>query len=101
GSAQARTLPQPPAGPPLPIAMIEAVGRLMVDLWDDFILGMHILGATIRGAQMKFGRGAGLRPTAIVHQMERIGVGAIPVVVLMAAIIGAIIAQQGAFQLRY
>ena len=29
------------------------------------------------------------------------GVGAIPVVVLMSAIVGAIVAQQGAFQLRY
>ncbi len=29
------------------------------------------------------------------------GVGAIPVVVLMSTIVGAIIAQQGAFQLRY
>src|SRR5690606_24503520 len=40
-------------------------------------------------------------PVAIVHQMERIGIGAIPVVVMMSTIIGAIIAQQGAFQLRY
>ena len=29
------------------------------------------------------------------------GVGAIPIIVLMSAIVGAIVAQQGAFQLRY
>jgi phospholipid/cholesterol/gamma-HCH transport system permease protein len=68
---------------------------------DDFIMGMNILGATIRGSQMKLGRGHGVNITAIVHQMDRMGVGAIPVVVLMSAIVGAIIAQQGAYQLSY
>ena len=38
---------------------------------------------------------------AIVNQIDRMGVGAMPVVVLMSAIVGAIVAQQGAFQLRY
>ena len=62
---------------------------------------MYILGATIRGAQMKLGRGHGINIAAIVNQIDRMGVGAIPVVVLMSAIVGAIVAQQGAFQLRY
>ena len=38
---------------------------------------------------------------AIVTQIDRMGVGALPVVVLMSTIVGAIVAQQGAFQLRY
>ena len=38
---------------------------------------------------------------AIVNQIDRMGVGAIPVVVLMSTIVGAIVAQQGAYQLRY
>jgi len=79
----------------------ETVGRAVVDLWEDFIMGMNILGATIRGAQMKLGRKSAINPAAIVSQIDRMGVGAIPVVVLMAAIVGAIVAQQGAFQLRY
>jgi len=61
---------------------------------------MNILGATIRGAQLKMGRGHALNPAAIVNQMDRMGVGALPVIILMSTIIGAIIAQQGAFQLR-
>ncbi len=80
---------------------LEKIGRLTVDFYTEFLMGMHILGATIRGAQLKAGRRHTLRPAAIVHQMDRMGVGALPVVVLMSAIIGAIIAQQGAFQLRY
>ena len=77
------------------------VGTAVIAAWKDFIVSMHMLGATIRGAQMKIGRDHGISPAAIVHQLDRMGVGALPVVILMSFIIGAIIAQQGAFQLRY
>lgn len=82
-------------------AFFERVGRGVFSARDDITSGLHILGATIRGSQMKLGRGHGLNPAAIVSQVDRMGVGAIPVIVLMSAIVGAIIAQQGAFQLRY
>ena len=68
---------------------------------NDFLAAMNILGATIRGGQMKLGRGHGINMTAIFYQIDRMGVGAIPVVVLMSAIVGAIVAQQGAYQLSY
>jgi phospholipid/cholesterol/gamma-HCH transport system permease protein len=42
-----------------------------------------------------------LSPAAIVHQIDRMGVRAVPIILLMSFLIGAIIAQQGAFQLRY
>lgn len=77
------------------------IGERTMDFWLDILRAMHILGATIGGAQMKAGRAHGISPAAIVHQLDRMGVGALPVVILMSAIIGAIIAQQGAFQLRY
>lgn len=83
------------------ISLLEKLGRLSVNFYTEFLMGMHILGATIRGAQMKAGRRHTIRPAAIVNQMDRMGVGALPVVLLMSTIIGAIIAQQGAFQLRY
>jgi phospholipid/cholesterol/gamma-HCH transport system permease protein len=84
-----------------PLDALEKLGRTTADLWNDFLLGMNILGATIRGAQMKLGRGHAVNPAAIFNQMDQMGVGAIPVIVLMSTIVGAIIAQQGAFQLRY
>ena len=83
------------------LAPLDAIGRAMYGLGDDLVSAMHILGATVRGAQMKLGRSHGIKPTAIFHQIDRIGVGAIPVIVLMSSVVGAIIAQQGAFQLRY
>ncbi|QND53385.1 ABC transporter permease [Phyllobacterium sp. 628] len=82
-------------------SFFEWIGRRVYAFRDDFIMSMHILGATIRGAQMKGSGRSGIRPAAIVHQLESMGIGAVPVVVLMSTIIGAIIAQQGAFQLRY
>src|SRR5690606_35796211 len=79
----------------------EMVGRGVFLLRSDIIYGLHILGATVGGAQMKLGGKQSINPNAIVSQIDRMGVKAIPIVILMSAIVGAIIAQQGAFQLRY
>ena len=87
--------------PSLLIRFLETIGRTVYAFGDDFTKAMHILGATVRGAQMKGSGRSGIRPAAIVHQLDSMGIGAVPVVVLMSTIIGAIIAQQGAFQLRY
>jgi phospholipid/cholesterol/gamma-HCH transport system permease protein len=81
--------------------MFEPVGRAMVEVWDDTVAAMFILGSAVRGAQLKLGRQSGLSPAAIVHQIDRMGVRAVPIILLMSFLIGAIIAQQGAFQLRY
>ncbi len=93
--------PPLPARPNIVYRFLEAIGRAVYAGRDDFIAAMYILGSTIRGAQMKLGRGHAVNPAAIVSQIDRMGVGAIPVVLMMAAMVGAIIAQQGAFQLRY
>jgi phospholipid/cholesterol/gamma-HCH transport system permease protein len=82
-------------------SFFASLGENTYAFWADIMRSMHILGATIQGAQMKIGRSHGISPAAIVHQIDRMGIGAFPVVILMSFIIGAIIAQQGAFQLRY
>lgn len=79
----------------------DSLGRRTVGGFHDFIMAMHILGSTIRGPQLRKGRGSGLSLPAVVSQIDRMGVGAVPIIVLMSFIVGAIIAQQGAFQLRY
>ncbi len=83
------------------IRALESLGRGVYAAMDDAKLALHILGATIRGPQMKAGRGSSFNIAAIVSHIDRMGIGAIPVVLLMSAIVGAIVAQQGAFQLRY
>ena len=87
--------------PSIVIRVLAALGERVYAMRDDFLSAMNILGATIRGGQMKLGRGHGINMAAIFSQIDRMGVGAIPVVVLMSAIVGAIVAQQGAYQLSY
>lgn len=102
GNSVVRTLDVPQTKKPFfIISMLDSIGRGVVAVYEDFLMAMHILGATIRGAQLKAGRGTGIPIPAIVKQMDRMGVGAIPIIILMSTIVGAIIAQQGAFQLRY
>jgi phospholipid/cholesterol/gamma-HCH transport system permease protein len=102
GDAVRREPESAPSKPPnIILRALELVGRRVYEIRDDFLASMNILGATIRGAQMKLGRGHGVNLAAIFNQIDRMGVGAIPVVVLMSAIVGAIVAQQGAYQLSY
>lgn len=77
------------------------IGKAVTQNGADFLAGMYILGSAVRGAQMKLGRGRGVSPAAIVNQIDHMGVRAVPIIMLMSFLIGAIIAQQGAFQLRY
>ncbi|MCJ8238920.1 ABC transporter permease [Peteryoungia algae] len=81
--------------------VFEPVGRLTVSLWGDLVAMMFVLGSAVRGAQTKLGRGAGVSPASVVNQLDHMGVRAVPIITLMSFLIGAIIAQQGAFQLRY
>jgi phospholipid/cholesterol/gamma-HCH transport system permease protein len=97
-AAKRTEAPQPPN---FAIRFLETIGRSVYAARDDFFAAMNILGATIRGGQMKIGRGHGVNLHAIFNQIDRMGVGAIPVILLMSTIVGAIVAQQGAFQLRY
>jgi phospholipid/cholesterol/gamma-HCH transport system permease protein len=81
--------------------VFEPIGKLTVSFVGDFLRAMSIIGAAVRGAQLKLGRGSGLSPAAVFNQLEQMGVNATPIIALMSFLIGAIIAQQGAFQLRY
>ncbi|EJK82009.1 ABC transporter permease [Rhizobium sp. AP16] len=77
------------------------IGETVYEVWGNLVAAMYILGSAVRGAQLKFGRGSGVSPASIVNQIDHMGVRAVPIILLMSYLIGAIIAQQGAFQLRY
>ncbi len=91
--------PQPSAS--WPERIFAPIGKITSELWNNLAAAMYILGSAVRGAQMKFGRGSGVSPASIVNQIDHMGVRAVPIILLMSFLIGAIIAQQGAFQLRY
>ena len=90
-------------GNPQPLfeRLFTPTGKAMYELYDDMIASLYILGSAVQGAQLKLNRSAGISPAAIVTHIDRMGVRAVPIIMLMSFLIGAIIAQQGAFQLRY
>src|SRR5690606_30887732 len=95
-------VPDVPAPPKenLVLAALAGVGRTVADLGTDFRFGLELLGDVIVG----LGRWAisprRIRWNAIVAQVQRTGLNAVPLMTLMSFLIGGIIAQQGAFQLR-
>lgn len=81
--------------------IFEPVGKFTVSVWHDMVGMSYVLGSAVRGAQSKEKRGRSASVASIVNQMDHMGVRAVPIILLMSFLIGAIIAQQGAFQLRY
>jgi phospholipid/cholesterol/gamma-HCH transport system permease protein len=81
--------------------VFSPLGQQIANLADDAVQAFNIIGSAVRGGQLKLGRGSGLSPAAVFTQLEQMAVNAVPIIALMSFLIGAIIAQQGAFQLRY
>jgi phospholipid/cholesterol/gamma-HCH transport system permease protein len=93
---------QPAGKSPLFQRIFAPVGRGSSTSFSTILVAsMYILGSAVRGAQLKLDRSSGISPAAIVTQIDHMGVRAVPIIMLMSFLIGAIIAQQGAFQLRY
>ncbi|MEM9733253.1 MAG: ABC transporter permease [Pseudomonadota bacterium] len=83
-----------------PLGLLGRFGKATSSAWSDIILAMNLIGAAIAGAQMKSGQKGGIRPISIIHQMDHMGLKAVPVISVMSFLIGMIIAQQGAYQLK-
>ncbi len=79
---------------------LEQVGRRTVAALQQTLSIIGFLGrvvATIIGLILRPSR---IRWTAIVHHMQQVGLNAVPIVSLMAFLIGVVLAFQGAAQLR-
>ncbi|MCX5493550.1 MlaE family lipid ABC transporter permease subunit [Kaistia dalseonensis] len=92
----------PPPRPHIGVGreMIEGVGRTMYNSANDLEAGLNILGGVTRGFVRALVHPARFRFTSIVFHIDRTGLRAVPIIALMSLLIGAIIAQQSAFQLR-
>ncbi|RIY03590.1 MlaE family lipid ABC transporter permease subunit [Aureimonas flava] len=77
-----------------------AIGANVFAVGRESMMGLNIVGASLYGAGRRITGKQRWRPAAIVSQMDRMGVRAVPIIALMSFLIGAVIAQQGAFQLR-
>jgi phospholipid/cholesterol/gamma-HCH transport system permease protein len=91
------------AAPPLqnPVLMrLEQAGRAAVGAAGEAVIFLQMLGATGWALLGTLRRPRSLRLTSLVYQTWRIGCQAIPIMVLITFLIGAIIAQQGIFHFR-
>jgi phospholipid/cholesterol/gamma-HCH transport system permease protein len=94
-----RTPATPPAQNPF-LRRIEEVGQSAASAWQDVAIFFEMLGALFMAVLGVLRRPRSLRATSLVYQLHRIGWQAIPIIVLITFLIGAIIAQQGIFHFR-
>ena len=79
---------------------LAMVGRTMSDVWRDLLDFARLLGELISVILRVASRPQTFRLTSTVHQLERVGWRAVPIVLLITFLIGSILAQQGIFHFR-
>jgi len=90
-----------PAPAPNPVlAKISEIGHSSVGATEDVSIFLQMLGSLFLSIIRVVRRPLSLRMTSLVYQLYRIGWQAIPIIVLITFLIGAIIAQQGFFHFR-
>jgi len=95
-----RETPAPAPRPGGLVAPLADLGRRISALGHEVLPFFNMLGATaltlVRIARRPFA----FRFTSLVHQLDRIGWQAVPIILLITFLIGCIIAQQGFFHFR-
>jgi phospholipid/cholesterol/gamma-HCH transport system permease protein len=93
---------RPPSRPPRNpvVARLEDVGRAAFSAAEDIAAFLQMLGALGFAFLNILRRPRSLRLTSLVYHLYRVGWQAIPIIVLITFLIGAIIAQQGIFHFR-
>ncbi len=82
------------------VANLNDVGRSAISAREDVSVFLQMLGSLFMALVGVLRRPRSLRITSLVYQLYRVGWQAIPIVVLITFLIGAIIAQQGFFHFR-
>jgi phospholipid/cholesterol/gamma-HCH transport system permease protein len=80
-------------------SFLADIGRSVVDFGRDLSTGVAFLGevvVAVIAVAMQFRK---LRPAAFVHHLEAFAFRSTPIVALISLLVGAIVAQQGIFQL--
>ena len=82
------------------VAKVNDIGRSAAGATEDLAVFLQMLGSLFLAIVGVLRRPRSLRLTSLVYQLYRVGWQAIPIVVLITFLIGAIIAQQGIFHFR-
>ncbi len=78
----------------------EHVGMAVASSADDFVAIVRFLGLVVVASLHVIFHPTHLRFTSMVHHLDLVGFRAVPIIVLINFLIGAILAQQGIFHFR-
>ena len=95
-----REPPQRPHGRGRIAMVLENIGRAVGSTARDFTAIVHMLGETAVALVRVFARPTTFRFTSVVHHLDRVGLQAVPIILLITFLLGCIIAQQGIFHFR-
>ncbi|MGP0093631.1 MAG: ABC transporter permease [Xanthobacteraceae bacterium] len=82
------------------IATLEVVGRATASVGQDLVLLVQMIGSVTVAVLRVLVRPMSFRLTSMVSHLDRVGWRAVPIMLLITFLIGAIIAQQGIFHFR-
>jgi phospholipid/cholesterol/gamma-HCH transport system permease protein len=82
------------------VSGLDQIGRGMAEIGRSLVLLAHLLGALTVVVLRTIAHPSRLRLTSTVHHLEKVGLNAVPIIVLSTLLIGAILAQQGIFRFR-
>lgn len=78
----------------------ERMGRAVTTFGAEFVAMLNMTGLVLSVLAQIVVKPRMLRLTSVVSHMEKVGLNAIPIVALLTFLIGAVLAQQGASQLK-
>jgi phospholipid/cholesterol/gamma-HCH transport system permease protein len=85
-------------GPKFP--WLASIGKSVAGAWQSFLLLLNMLGAICGAVVRAILKPSTFRFTSTIHQLDRVGWQAVPIILLITFLIGGIIAQQGFFHFR-
>jgi phospholipid/cholesterol/gamma-HCH transport system permease protein len=92
-------VPKPPSGSYI-VRLLADIGESVVSAGADLYRGVGFLGEVVAAIGKSLINPSHFRGTSLIVQMENIALRGVPIIALINFLAGAIIAQQGIFQLR-
>jgi phospholipid/cholesterol/gamma-HCH transport system permease protein len=96
---RALPVPKPPSGSHI-VRLLADIGESVVSAGDDLYKGVGFLGEVVAAIGKSLLSPSRFRGTSLVVHIENIALRGVPIIALINFLAGAIIAQQGIFQLR-
>jgi len=94
-SLQGFELPEPETPPSLLVELLANIGQSMASFWQNFIDLLGFIGLTLQALFGSLLRPSRWRLTSLVANIQQIGLNAVPIIMLLTFLVGAVIAFLG------